>query len=543
MAKRGQLSPEVVAALIQATQRQKLVPEGDELLGGHEGESQASSSIFRDVFDIISRPARASAGAAFAATDNDPNTDVIGGLLQGLRGKTSHSYSDVINNIAPGLPGPVKAIGGFAGDVLLDPLTYTGIKNVKGTSLAEGRIRAVQELTKLGEAVTEETVENQARKIAALDPSHSYIQFMGKKVSPEVTQPAAVGNAIKDKIVGDEGNRRLGAKMFSRKSELPFGMADMSRVYEAQNAGYFGKHNEALKEFFSPLTPEESRSVMIALEKGEDLSDRGLIRPEAVRPGLTTLEDYKKFAQKTLKQFFDDEAKIGLYQPDQYDPNYVVKYFRKGVPESMPGLPAGARTPAGGRVDTAQALKKIYSLEEAERQGFDPLLDIGEMMQLRAAKHYRTIGRQAFVRDAIEKFGVEATDANRAFLNKGGEKKWQPAGVGLNAAVAQADDLKNKFLPDPILRALNGTEEILKDGQIGSEAIRWFDKTMNVWKKFNTSYNPGYHIRNSMSDGIINYMDGVHNPTLYDRAGRTLRSVGQAEADDILGRAHSPVGK
>lgn len=542
--KRGQLPPEAVAALIAATQRQNLVPEDDELLGGNEGERRANSSIFGDLFDVLSRPARASAGAAFAATDNDPNTDVISGLLQGLSGKSDKSYSDVIKNVAPGLPGPARAIAGFAGDVLLDPLTYVGVKNVKGTSVAKGRVQAVKKLSEAGEEVNDFTVENLARRLAMEDPSHSYVQFAGKKISPDFKQPSAIGNALKDKVLGDEGERKLAAKLYSRQAELPFGLADTSRVYEAHNAGYFEKHNKHLGELFGRLDSGQSRQVMLGLEKGLNLSDFKLTPADkAFGPGLVTLEDYKKVAQKELKRYFDEEMKLGLYKPEQYNPNYVLKYFRKGVPETKPGLPAGARTRRGDRVSTAQNMKEVFDLEGAEQAGLDPLLDVGEMMQMRAAKHYRTVGRQAFVRKAIEEFGVDATKANQAFLNQGGEKKWQKASIGLNAAVKDADDLKDKYLPHSILKALNQTEEVLKDGQIGGEFVRWFDKTMNVWKKFNTSYNPGYHIRNSMSDGIINYMDGVTNPSLYERSFRTLRSVGKAEAEDILEGVPSPVGK
>jgi len=539
-----------IQKLIDQTRQAEFVDEEDELLGGNEGKRRANSSAFGTLFDVLSRPSRASAGLAEAITDDDPTSSAMGGFVSGLRGKSDATYSDVLGNL--GVKNPVvKAVGGFAGDVALDPLTYVGIKNVKGISGAEGRLRAVRDLTEAGQEVTVESVERTGKTLQALDPSRTYLTFGGRKVSPEFEGPANVGRGIKEAIVGPEDARRLLARVSSRRSELPFGLADEERVLESANAGIYDRHQNAIKGFFGRLTRDEQEDISRAIESGKDLSDVP-VYGKARTGEFTNLGAYQKVAQKELKRFFDEEAELGLYKPDQFNSQYVYKYYKKGIKPGKPGLPAAARGGAfstdGSSAELRNLLKtedpatvltlaakraKEYSLDEARRAGYDPAMEVGEMLGLRAAKHYRTMGRQGLVKNAVEKFGVDATDANRAFLIK---NDWAPAKEYLAAPVAQANEaVGGKWIPEPIARALNSTETVLKDGQTGAQFVRWYDKIIGMWKSANTAYNPGYHVRNSMSDGIVNFMDGVTNPSLYGRAGTVLRKAKGIKDEEVLG--------
>lgn len=526
--------------------------QSDDLLGGSEGQRRANSSLVRGLFDLLARPSRASAGAVRSLVDEDPETDFISGLLGGLTGKTKNTYSDVLGDL--GVENRyAKSIGGFAGDVLLDPLTYTGIKSVKGVGPAEARMKAVKKLSELGEETTEDSVERVVRELEANDPSHLYVTFAGKKITPSVEAPSKGARTLKDLAVGPEENRRGVAKFFSRRSELPFGLADKARIYESQNSGLFGRHRDAVRDFFKDLTPDERRRITYAIEDDVDLSSLE-VNAKAHREGLNTLEDYRQVAKKLFKRYFDDEAALGLYKPEQYQENYVYKFFRKGIPEEKPGLPPSIATRSSGDkslltiMEAAQksgvgpsetlgramaaGSPRALKIQDAKALGFDPLDDISDVLAERSAKHYRTIGRQAFVRDAIEQFGIKPGKFNEDYLIKNG---FRPAGTSLHAPVKDAEDLSKLWIPDAVARAINGTETVLRDGQLGAEFTRWYDKIIGGWKSLNTMWNPGYHVRNSMSDGLINFMDGVTNPSLYNRAWRVIGGAKQTEAGDILG--------
>ncbi len=554
MAPKKPLSPDAVRQLIARTANLGLIDEDDELLGGNEGERRANSSAFGDIFGFLARPSRAIAGGVNAAVDEDPRTNVGSSVLAGLLGRETNTFSDVLGNL--GVDNKyARSIGGFGLDVLADPLTYVGVKSIKGVSKAEARMRAVQELSKKGDELTEDAVSRTANTLAQLDPGHTYVSFAGKRVSPNFETPNLVGRAAKEKIIGGEDQRRFLARSLSRRSELPFGMADSARVYEAENTGKFMLHDKAVRQTFSPLTPDEQRQVTHAIESGTDLGDQPIVRKDKAVNGMTTLGEYQGVAQRLLKQYFDDEAGIGLYKAEQYNPNYVYKYFRKGLAPTKPGLPAAAtaRGRAGNEASKIEILAraqeqgvegqqlldtlvagdpKKMTLEQARNLGLDPVEEIGEMLGLRSAKHYRTIGRQSFVRDAVENFGVKLNSGNRNFLI---DNKYRPAKEYLAAPVAQAEDIADLYIPDHIAKAINGTESVLRDGQIGAEWMKWYDKIVGGWKSLNTMYNPGYHMRNAFSDSIINYMDGVHNPSLYGRAWRTMTGARTVDAADILG--------
>ncbi len=50
--------------------------------------------------------------------------DPIDAAIEGLKGKQKNTWADVISAHSPNAPNWVKAVGGFTGDVLLDPTTY-----------------------------------------------------------------------------------------------------------------------------------------------------------------------------------------------------------------------------------------------------------------------------------------------------------------------------------------------------------------------------------------------------------------------------------
>lgn len=91
-------------------------------------------STLNRIFDVLSRPQYASAEAVRRATGKGKGS-ILGGIGAGLTGKKKTSYATVLKE--HNVKGPVGAIAGFAGDVLLDPTTYVpGGAIVKGASKA-----------------------------------------------------------------------------------------------------------------------------------------------------------------------------------------------------------------------------------------------------------------------------------------------------------------------------------------------------------------------------------------------------------------------
>ncbi len=492
---------------------------------------RANAGIVGDLFNLLSRTSHASATAVDYATDKDSNTSLLGGLKEGITGKSKTTYSDVLNK--HGVEGPAGAVLGFAGDVLLDPLTYTGIKFNKGISKTAAEIAATRTVGEEGALA----VAKEAARLRATDPSHLYVTFGGKKISPKLNLP---GTGVTEKVQGTTL-----ARGFSRAAELPLGLAESSRVFEGGSAGKFSSHLRGIKEVFvRNLTPEERVLISHAIETDSPLSNVPLklssgesakaMRGKVAHPeGFTTLEDYRLLAKQQLKDMFTDERDFGLLKDEQFRNNYVPHFYKTPPNDAIPGKLVEIKTgPVGPNKESFMKARKFKgTLAEAESNGWTPVTDVADLLEIRAGKHHRVVGRAAFVQDAVNNFGVKLTKDNRKFLTQQG---WYDAEKAL-AGSPLADKFKGTYLPEPVVKALNTTDKVLREGPVGSEFMKFYDKTMSEWKFLNTAVNPGYHVRNSFTDALMNFADGVVNPKYYAQARRVLADRQVNTSAEILG--------
>lgn len=511
----------------------QLTEEGD-------ASRRANAGIFGDLFDILSRTSRASATAAKYALDNDSSTGALQGIKEGLTGRSQTNYSDVLAE--HGVEGPQGAVLGFLGDVLLDPLTYVGIKSTKGTSRAKALAEAVTTHSDFGE----KAVMAEAARLRELNPTQGYLTFAGKKVSPAL-KIKPVDNPVGDLLLGAEGSRRAAVKAFSGRAEKGYGLQELSRQYEAGTAGSFSHYREGIKDLFSNLSAEERMDLSMAIEEGKSLKNVRLSLKNGEKgswgrtvqhpPGFESLEDYAQLARKSMKDFFDVEVGMGLLTKDKFRENYVPHYFAEPPVEMT--TPRDTAVKAGG-ADKGSYMKKRSSnvpLREAMDKGYKPVMDIAELIEHRANEHYRTVGRSAYLDDAVKQFGAVKTGKNAAVLKKLG---YVSAESTLKDSPI-ASKFKDMYIPEPVGRALQMTDKVLRDPTTGAEIMSKFDKVIGEWKYLNTGVNPGFHIRNSYSDFLMNSADGVQVKQ-YGKARRILAEHDKFAEEGILRRyTDSPV--
>lgn len=484
-------------------------PSLDTSVAEGEGERRANAGIVGDLFNLLSRPARASATAALYGTDKDKNTSALQGIAEGLSGKSKTSYSDVVKQA--GVKGPLAAVLGFAGDVAFDPLTYVGVRAEKGLNAAEAATTALRS------GLDSDAVEREIARLQAENPGHAYATFFGKKVGPKIsTEPA---RALKDVLIGDEGNRRNIAKAFSKKSELPYGLGEAASVFESGSSAGFHNHVRDIRTVFQDLTADERNRISHAIEQGESL-DAVPVQLKQTKPGFNTLGDYQKLAKGIFDQYYNDEVKLGILKGKEYNPNYVYHYFQTPPKDLIPGaVEEYASKSYGGKPQFAMKRLKNVSLEDAKKLGYDPVEDIAQILEIRSAKHYRATADAAFVTDAVQKFGVNKTKANAALLK---DKGWLPVDKYITHPVT---DGMTEYLPKEIVKAMNSTRNILRKGDVASSFMKTYDKILREWKFLNTGASPGYHIRNTFTDALLNVADGVKNPKYYNQARRILQDA------------------
>src|SRR6478672_9566136 len=97
--------------------RQKYNPQlSDSKIAGNEGQRQISSGVVGDIFNILGRPMHAISGGVYNAVDNNPDTTVGQGIVEGVTGKGQHNWAEILDKL--GLKNRVaKSVLGFAGDV------------------------------------------------------------------------------------------------------------------------------------------------------------------------------------------------------------------------------------------------------------------------------------------------------------------------------------------------------------------------------------------------------------------------------------------
>ncbi len=475
------------------------------------------------LFNILGRTGGASAEAVNALVDKDPSTTFGGGIKEGLLGRADVSYSDVLGNL--GVENRyAKSIGGFVGDVALDPLTYIGVKKFKGVSETDALLQAARSGS--------DDVAGEASRIMAESPTRVGLTVAGTPFSSgrKVASIPVGKSRIAEKLLGPVEDRKLGARMFSREAELPLGLNEMSRVIDNSHNAQFTQFDAKLKQLYKGLDPDEKAAIYHALDTGVDLKSTPVKYEDKTR--FANLGEYVEASRKLSDEMFVDEAELGLFtrvrdgrEPrafKEYRDNYVYRFYRKPPVDELESGFTQVPNSIGGSERSGFQKKRTADVTaaEAKEMGWDPIEDIQEVMMLRASKHFRSQAAGTMIRDSIDRFGLSADEF--AKLPKGQVKDmgWVPAS---KVAGPVAQKMGDRYVPEFVARSLNQAWDTFKGKTTGSEVLKLHDKVMQNWKFLNTSVLPGYVVRSSMGDTLLNAADGVWNPARYTQAMKVLR--------------------
>lgn len=568
------LSPAQRASLQRALeQRSKTSKPKTSSTTRNIGKTEKNTGVVNRIFDVLSRGNYASAEAVRRggeavnkAQDKGMGTfeanlrsidDIARGFSSGLQGKSKTTFADVVQGIADknkkeGRPG-IEGLGeravvggtGLALDVLLDPLTYTGIglvgkagKARKITAeVAAGRTYAAAAKSKpakaaasraAGEAVVRGLSKTEIKKAAATarqayahglatkasqrrlvnDPRRLEVRFAGRNLLPAPVGAAVArgGGKVLEKVA-DTAPGQWANTAFRTATKFPGDTNFIHGTAKGRGAAQFNEWAQKTREKLKDLTSADAERVTYAREKEQDLTG-------VVGENGADLGDAQKTAEAILDDLFDRDVATGALKESDYIAKYVPHIFKpnKANQAKITAWKTGRRKAIG--TETPAFTKKRtteYTLEEAKAQGLDAHTDIREIINRRGQKSFETTARSDFVHTIAREYGVKNIKPREA------------KELGLVKLESKLMD-ETVYAPEDIARTLGSIERYYHNDEAAGTLLRFFDKFQRIWKTQATMIRPGFHVRNMLGDVFLNFEAGVQNPHRYTQALRLLRN-------------------
>jgi len=410
-----------------------------------------SGSGLQKFFDILSTPQYASAGLARSLVKGG---NIFKGMKEGVSNR--QSYSDVLGDL--GVTNKyVKAIGGFAGDILLDPTTYiggsaikAGLKKIPG--LAKG-INKIDDVLKVENLVKKMPVlqnvgglvSNKFRVAGNTDYLKAFEKYK-QGVSNVVENATELGKNITKSPI----DFTYGKYVIKKGQEIPDVIQKrITQLLEGAGTGGPGgiTMNEALASLTNPI------------KEGFQKAGQELVRTK--QAGKEVFEKYKGgYLPSYLKEKTEQIGKIGSNKlsVDRFKKRTVSTDWEKFV--QQPGYRAGRGLAEEGKN-----------------------VEVGKFFEQ---------------------------------VNKNWAKDTAEEGFKQIPSSASYGKLAGKYIPNYIAQDIMGAGGI-RPGDFGTGVDNFFknfDKVQSIWKAGKTVLSPSQLIRNKTSNPILNYMTGGVGPLL-----------------------------
>lgn len=433
-----------------------------------------------------------------------PPTETVGRRVQTVEG------SVIVPDLADSLPSRNQPWADPVGDYLVEsiekgarkyvpkdrPLVSSGVTPVSRTK--GGRVGLSESASKFDPGKPPHNYNlppSLPRKpLRPPDPERGYVALrFGTTDLLRSYKAYELGRAfLKPVLYNSKGQARLLNKAFRMQASLPEGTDQILRKARAQQMAEFDERMRGIKYIGRQLSEEQRRHIAIANSIGENLTEFKLEKPVH---NFQTLEDVRQFIRGSYDEIAEAERLAGIKFERVPDYQYLPpRIFRN---KGKKAYPVGQRPTLDKLVDSGEI--KVDDVD-----AFEFLLE-------RAAKTSDRLSRADFNKQVFDRFGVERSKANASFLK--------------DHRFVKVDERPNTWLPPEIYEAYKFTDKLLTEESVASEVGKILDKAIGEWKFWVTQANPGHHIRNMISDIVMNAQDGVMNPVHYNRSARIIKEV------------------
>lgn len=312
-------------------------------------------------------------------------------------------------------------------------------------------------------------------------------------------------------------------KRFVPHFGLPEDYTKSRRLLESEMEARRGQAYHAAVERFKGVSPEDAKKITLSLDKPG---------------GSTGVEKLDQLANAQKGAFEDQKTReiaAGVLDPAKVEKDYVT-YLFKGQPGEAA---AGALDASRGTLRRAMSAKnpfanprELKSIEQALYLGAEP--HIAKIAAVRAATGDRSIAVANFFKDAASKFSVPAEAAPAGFR-----------GVNIAADMPVKSVFAGRAF-DP--KVADDLEKLVAVTQSPDAASELFRTATGIWKGYATAANPGFHVRNLVSNLFNSWLGGMQPamaPMRYAEAAAAqkgaVRAIG-GHAPEAIQKAMADMG-
>lgn len=361
--------------------------------------------------------------------------------------------------------------------------------------------------------VASEAMDERATRLALRESLQAEVRFMGQPI----IKSRAVGKGIAKGSAAMRGTRVGGrlAKVFRTDAEIGEGLHRINRQAKNVGANEFVEESMDVAKTYSALklTKKERQLVARAVETGDT---KGFT--EKMVEGV-------EYAKALHKKIFDMEVEAGALTEDDWAENYLYHVYRN--PEFKRGIGSWVKPTRGGP-------QKFRTLDEAIAGNARPIDDIADILVHRLAKSHRIRATHNMFSSTAARFGINLSGKKLA-----SQKLRKLVDEGLLVEASKLQGIGKYFedgvyFDQDVASSLVKMEKVFSSDENIRRMGRMFDDVQARLKYFQTAPNPGFHIRNIMSDSFINFLDGVVNPHRYTQAFKLIKEGGDPKSVRII---------
>jgi len=498
-----------------------------------EEEKPSMGGFFGWAIDKILRTNYASANVMLDLVNKGSFTP-FKSAWEGFSAKKKTLYDDVLEETGM-KKGWARSGAGFALDVLLDPLTYTGVGAVtKFSKLAGVGKIAGKYLNKSGQGLLAKAVGQYGQKAGnrlmtsmmktpkgiEKYAEKASIKWMGQKVFPGEAIAAVSRKTGLSKLGGAVRKSKFGTwfgtafiPKFKPSDISPAQFAKLENVYDiyktAERKGILNIQSEIM-EMSKLLTKNERKLISNALRKSKKPGDLAKFLPEK-KPVLKKVErPYEEAAKvagitpermaftKAIKE--KDLVGVAGYLRSRMDVFWKEEHKRGLIDSFQAGYVPGLYKKTQGMFTRFSRPRIFATPEEAAAQGYKLINegDIASLYAIRGISSSRQVAAKDFY-ERLKNFGEhlggkgEAGISAATIAGKTTVKHPYLSGYWFDKAVArQIDEFGSHF-----------TDEATKG------FLSVYDRVLGFWKGSVTAPFPSFHARNLFSNTWLAWLSGV----------------------------------